>query len=62
MQKNKQTADESEAAATKKDIMMSKGANHYDCMQAIDRRFTELRLGTPERENYALKNCLYDST
>ena len=54
MQKNEQTADESEAASMKKDINDALGANYYDCMQALDSRFTELRLGTPERENYAL--------
>jgi hypothetical protein len=54
MRKNEQTADESEAASVKKDINDALGANYYDCMQALDSRFTELRLGTPEPENYAL--------
>jgi hypothetical protein len=54
MQKNEQTADESKAASMKKDINDALGANYYDCMQALDRRFTEIGLGTPERENYAL--------
>jgi len=54
MQKNEQTADESEAASMKKDINDALGANYYDCMQALDSRFNELRLGTPERENYTL--------
>ena len=54
MQKNKQSADESEAASIKKDINDALEANYYDCMQALDNRFTELRLGTPEPENYAL--------
>ena len=54
MQKDEQTADESEIASMKKDINDALGANYYDCMQALDSRFTELRLGTPERENYAL--------
>jgi hypothetical protein len=54
MQKNEQTANESEVASMKKDINDALGANYYDCMQALDSRFTELRLGTPERENYAL--------
>jgi hypothetical protein len=54
VQKKKQTLDESEVASMKKDINDALGANHYDCMQALDNRFTELRLGTPERENYTL--------
>ena len=53
MQKNEQIADESEIASMKKDINDALRA-YYDCMQALDRRFTELSLGTPERENYAL--------
>jgi hypothetical protein len=54
MQKNEQTADGSEAASMKKDINDALGANYYDCMQVLDSRFTELRLGAPEQENYAL--------
>jgi hypothetical protein len=54
MQKNEQTADESEVASMKKDINDALGASYYDCMQALDSRFTELRLGTPSREDYAL--------
>jgi hypothetical protein len=54
MQKNEQTVDESELASKKKEINDALGANYYDCMQALDSRFAELRLGTPERENYAL--------
>ena len=54
MQKNERTVDESEVAPMKKDINDALGANYYDCMQALDRRFNELRLGTTERENYAL--------
>ena len=54
MLKNEQTANESEAASMKKDINDALGANYYDCMQALDSRFIELRLGTPGRENYSL--------
>jgi len=54
MQKNEQTMDESGVAPMKKDINDALGANYYDCMQALDSRFNELRLGTPERENYTL--------
>jgi hypothetical protein len=38
MQKNEQTADESEVASMKKDISDALGANYYDCMQALDSR------------------------
>ena len=54
MQKNEQTANESEVASMKKDISDSLGANYYDCMQALDSRFTGLRLGTPEQNDYKL--------
>jgi len=54
MQKNEQTADEIEVASMKKEINDALGANYYDCMQALDRRFTELRLDIPEQGNYAL--------
>ena len=54
MQKNEQTANESEVASMKKDINDSLGANYYDCMQALDSRFTGLRLGTPEQNDYKL--------
>ena len=54
MQKNEQTANESEVASMKKDINDSLGANYYDCMQALDSGFTELRLGTPEQNDYKL--------
>ena len=54
MQKNEQTVDESELASKKKEINDSLGANYYDCMQALDSRFTELRLGTPEQNDYKL--------
>ncbi len=30
------------------------GAYYHDQMQALDNRFTELRLGTPVQEDYAL--------
>ena len=54
MQKNEQTADEIEVASMKKEINDALGANYYDCMQALDSRFTELRLGTPEQNGYKL--------
>ena len=54
MQKNEQTADEIEVASMKKEINDALGANYYDCMQALDSRFTELRLGTPEQNDYKL--------
>jgi hypothetical protein len=54
MQENEQPVDESEVASMKKDINDALGANYYDSMQALDRRFTELGLGTPVQENYAL--------
>ena len=54
MQKNEQTANESEVASMKKDINDSLGANYYDCMQALDSGFTELRLSTPEQNDYKL--------
>lgn len=54
MQKNEQTVDKSELASKKKEINDALGANYYDCMQALDSRFTELRLGTPEQNDYKL--------
>jgi hypothetical protein len=54
MQKNEQTADESGIASMKKDINDSLGANYYDRKQALDNRFIELRLGTPEQNDYKL--------
>jgi len=45
----KQTANEIEVASMKKDINDSLGANYYDCMQALDSGFTELRLALPSR-------------
>lgn len=54
MQKNEQTADESEVASMKKDINDALGANYYDRKQALDNRFVELRLGTPGKDDYKL--------
>ncbi len=52
MQEN--AVDEAEIASMKKDINDALGADYYDQMQALDNRFTELRLGTPVQEDYAL--------
>ena len=49
-----QTADESEVASMKKDINNALGADYYDRKQALDNRFIELRLGTPEQNDYKL--------
>ncbi|MCX6678097.1 MAG: hypothetical protein NTU95_09155 [Methanothrix sp.] len=38
----------------KKDIGDALGADYYDQMQALDNRFTELKLGIPEQKDYAL--------
>ena len=46
--------DEAEIASMKKDINDALGADYHDQMQALDSRFTELRLGTPVQEDYAL--------
>ena len=46
--------DEAEIASIKKDINDALEADYHDQMQALDNRFTELRLGTPVQENYAL--------
>ncbi len=54
MQENELTADESEVASMKKDINDALGADYYDRMQALDNRFIELRLGTPEQDDYKL--------
>lgn len=54
MQENELTVDESEVASMKKDINDALGADYYDRMQALDNRFTELRLGTPEQDDYKL--------
>ena len=47
-------ANEAEIASMKKDINDALEADYHDQMQALDNRFTELRLGTPVQENYAL--------
>ena len=52
MQEN--AVDEAEIASMKKDINDALGADYYDQMQALDNRFTELRLDTPGQEDYAL--------
>ncbi len=52
MQEN--AVDEAEIASMKKDINDALGADYYDQMQALDNRFTELKLGTPAQEDYAL--------
>ncbi len=52
MQEN--AVDETEIASMKKDINDALGADYYDQMQALDNRFTELKLGTPMQEDYAL--------
>jgi hypothetical protein len=52
MQEN--AVDEAEIVSMKKDINDALGADYYDQMQALDNRFTELRLGTPVQEDYAL--------
>jgi hypothetical protein len=52
MQEN--AVDEAEIASMKKDINNALGAGYYDRMQALDGRFIELRLGTPEQNDYKL--------
>jgi hypothetical protein len=52
MQEN--AVDEAEIVSMKKDINDALGADYYDQMQALDNRFTELKLGTPAQEDYAL--------
>jgi hypothetical protein len=52
MQEN--AVDEAEIASMKKDINNALGADYYDRMQALDGRFIELRLGTPEQNDYKL--------
>ena len=54
MQENEQTADENEVASVKKSIIDALGGNHYECMQALDSKFSELGLDAPAEENYAL--------
>lgn len=50
----KDAANEAEIASMKKDISDALGADYYDQMQALDNRFTELKLGIPEQKDYAL--------
>ncbi len=52
MQEN--AVDEAEIVSMKKDINDALRADYYDQMQALDNRFTELKLGTPMQEDYAL--------
>ena len=52
MQEN--AVDEAEIASMKKDINDAMGADYYKRMQAIDERFIELKLGTPEQNDYTL--------
>ncbi len=52
MQEN--VVDEAEITSMKKDINDALGADYYDRMQALDDRFIELRLGTPEQNDYKL--------
>jgi uncharacterized membrane protein YcgQ (UPF0703/DUF1980 family) len=52
MQEN--AVDEAEIASMKKDINDALGADYYKRMQALDGRFIELRLGTPEQNDYKL--------
>jgi hypothetical protein len=46
--------DEAENASIKKDINDALGADYYDRKQALDNRFIELSLGTPEQNDYKL--------
>jgi len=52
MQENE--VDETEIALLKKIIIDALEADYYDRMQALDRRFSELKMGTPRQEDYAL--------
>ena len=52
MQEN--AVDESEIALVKKNINDALEADYHDRMQELDSRFTELKLGTPVQEDYAL--------
>lgn len=52
MQENE--ADKAEIDSMKKDINDALGTDYCDQMQALDNRFTELRLGTPVQEDYSL--------
>ena len=46
--------DVSEIALVKKNINDALEADYHDRMQELDSRFTELKLGTPVQEDYAL--------
>jgi hypothetical protein len=46
--------DKAENASIKKDINDALGADYYDRKQALDNRFIELSLGTPEQNDYKL--------
>lgn len=52
MQENE--LDETEITLMKKNIIDALDADYYDRMQALDRRFSELKVGTPRQEDYAL--------
>ncbi|MCJ7443348.1 MAG: hypothetical protein MUO26_02250 [Methanotrichaceae archaeon] len=52
MQEN--AVDEADIASMKKDINNALGADYYDRMRTLDDRFIELRLGTPEQNDYKL--------
>lgn len=47
-------ANEAEIASMKKDISDALGADYYDQMQKLDKRFAELKQGTPGQKEYAL--------
>jgi hypothetical protein len=46
--------DEAKNASIKKDINDALVADYYDRKQALDNRFIELNLGTPEQNDYKL--------
>lgn len=48
------SADKTEIASLKKSINDALEADYYDRMQALDSWFGDLKLGTPEQEDYAL--------
>ncbi len=54
MQKNEEIGDEGKDDSMKRDISDILGTNDYDRMQALDNRFTEVGLGIPTKEDYAL--------
>lgn len=54
MEMQENTVEEAEIASMKKEINETLGADYHNRMQALDSRFTELSLGTPVQENYAL--------